>query len=142
MAVVIETFDNLEIAQSAAVSYKYTPMEKWETYEEGKYSENIKNDDANIRQQPSKNDLYNIIGNAGVIESELVYNKLYEIPDIYTILTENNWIIKQLGGAHTFSSEFRTPAEAINKFIETYEKYVAQMNTKLDNAASIIDKLT
>ncbi len=142
MAVVIETFDNLEIAQSAGVSYKYTPMSKWETYEEGKYSEVVSNDDENVRQQPTQNDFGTLIGNAGYVETELAYNKLYELPDIYTMLTDTNWIIKQLGGAHTFSDEYRVPAEAMNKYIATYEKYVTQMNTKLDNAAWIIDSLT
>lgn len=142
MAVVLETFDSLEEAKKAPISYEFTPMEKWETYEEGRYSDNVVSDDQPMRKDPTPDDFATLIGYAGFVENELLFNKVYEISDIYTILTDTNWIIRQLGGSNSFTGGYYDSAVYVEKIITQYDKYVTQMNTKLDDAASIIDNLT
>ncbi len=142
MAVVMETFDSIDDAKSAPISYEYTPMEKWETYEEGRYDENFANKDQEMRKNPTTDDFATLIGNAGDIENGIMFNKVYEIHNIYSILTDTNWIIKQLGGANTFTGAYYDSAVYVETITKRYESYVTQMNTKLNSAAEIISLLT
>ena len=142
MAVVVEAFGSMAEAETAPVAYEFTPMEQWETYGVEKFSGVQTSPDTEMRDQPTSKDLEKLIEYAGGIESDLGLFKLYEVPFIYSSLTESRFIITGLGGANSFSDEYKEPAIYLNGIIARYEAYVTQMNKKLDNVASIVDNLT
>lgn len=142
MAIVLETYENIEEAKTAPLSYVYTPMQEWETYAEGTYTGGISDGDVEMRKQPTVSDFEILLENASYLENEIAYYKIYDIFNIYSILTDTNWIIVQLGGANTFTGDYQEYARYVNTMIARYEAYVEQMNKKLDNVAAIIDNLT
>ena len=142
MAVVVEAFGSMAEAEVAPVAYEFTPMEQWETYGVEKFSGVQLSPDTEMRDQPTSRDLEKLIEYAGGIESDLGLFKIYEVPFIYSSLTESRFIITGLGGANSFSDEYKESAIYLNGIIARYEAYVTQMNKKLDNVASIVDNLT
>ena len=145
LAVVMEVFDNLTEAESAPISYQYTRMENWEPYEEGRYS-NVSSDgdEAELRDIPTTEDFSKVINpSASKIRSAFeLGDKLYQISNIYSMLTNSAYSIKGLGGANSFTGKNRDNAEYLNEIIALYEKYCAKLNARLDVASGIVEKLT
>ena len=147
LAVVIEVFQTYRAAEDAPVSYQYTPMSEWETYEEGRYSNVVKED---LREDPGKNSaasLTKMRTNASAIKVEYenvnpnMNKEIQEIDGIYSMLTDSTWIINGTRYS-SLTGDNRACADMIRRYAAAYDKYVAAMNEKLNKASFIIDKLT